>query len=135
MNRIKPAQPSLFEQIGGEVPLRRLIDAFYDLVDTHPDGEALHRLHQQQGLDSAQLRQTQFEFMCGFLGGPRHYAARTGHANLKKIHAQLDIGPAEVQSWLRCMVHAIEATDIPMDIAPRLMETFMRAAEALRNRD
>jgi len=40
-----------------------------------------------------------------------------------------------VQSWLRCMVHAIEATDVPMEVAPRLMQTFMRAAEVLRNRD
>jgi len=135
MNSVTPRQPSLFRQLGGETPLRRLVNTFYDIVDTHPDGEALHRLHLEQGLDGAHLRQVQFEFMCGFLGGPRHYTERTGHANLRRIHEHLAIGPAEVQSWLRCMVHAIEATDVPMEVAPRLMQTFMRAAEVLRNRD
>jgi hemoglobin len=123
----------MFLQIGGEEALRRLVDAFYDIVETHPDGVPVHALH-MQGSDIAHLRQAQFEFLCGFLGGPRRYAERTGHANLRRVHAQVAISDAEVLSWLRCMVHAIEAADIPMEVAPQLMEQFMRAAEALKNR-
>ena len=62
---IKPA--SMFQQIGGEEPLRRLVNAFYDIVETHPDGEPVHKLH-LEGFGVAHLREAQFEFLCGFLG-------------------------------------------------------------------
>lgn len=123
----------MFVQIGGEDALRRLVNAFYDIVETHPDGAALHALH-MHGSDIAHLRQAQFEFLCGFLGGPRYYAERTGHANLHRMHAHVAISDADVLSWLRCMVHAIEATAIPLDVAPQLMQQFMRAAQVLKNR-
>lgn len=134
MNAPSMKPPSMFQQIGGEEPLRRLVNAFYDIVETHPDGEPVHKLH-QEGFGVAHLREAQFEFLCGFLGGPRYYAERMGHSNLRQMHAHVAIGQAEVVSWLRCMVHAIEATDIPTDVGVRLMQHFTRAAEALKNRD
>ena len=125
------AHPTL--QIGGEAPLRRQVDAFCDIVETHHDGAPVHALH-MQCFGAAHLRQAQFEFLCGFLGGPRHYAECMGHANLRRMHAHVAISDAKVLSWLRCIVHAIEATDIPMKVAPQLMQHFIRAAEALKNR-
>lgn len=123
----------MFEQLGGEEPLRRLVNSFYEIVEAHPDGEPVHRLH-QQGFGVAHLRQAQFEYLCGFLGGPRYYVERMGHSNLREMHAHLAIGPAEVTSWLRCMAHAVEATRIESDLGARLMQYLTRAAEALRNR-
>ncbi|WP_026224731.1 group II truncated hemoglobin [Methyloversatilis thermotolerans] len=133
MNAPTPRPPSLFDQIGGEEPLRRLVNAFYDISETHPDGAALHRLH-LTGFGIEHLRQAQFEFLCGFLGGPRYYLERMGHANLRQMHAHLAIGEEEATSWLRCMVHAIERVDLPRDVGARLMQHFMRATEALKNR-
>jgi hemoglobin len=119
---------------GGEDALRQLVDASYDIVETHHDGAPAHALHMQY-FGAAHLRQAQFEFLCGFLGGPRHYAECMGHANLRRMHAHVAISDAEVLSWLRCIVHAIEATDIPMKVGPQLMQLFMRAAQALKNRE
>ncbi|WP_306477307.1 group II truncated hemoglobin [Methyloversatilis sp.] len=133
MNSGATRPPSMFQQIGGEAPLRRLVNAFYDIVETHPDGAPVHALH-QHGFGVAHLREAQFEFLCGFLGGPRYYAERMGHSNLRQMHAHVAIGQEEVVSWLRCMVHAIEETGIPMDVAPKLMQHLSRAAEALKNR-
>lgn len=133
MNTPAPRAASMFEQIGGEEPLRRLVNAFYDIVETHPDGAPVHRLH-REGFGVAHLREAQFEFLCGFLGGPRYYAERMGHSNLRQMHAHVAIGQDEVLSWLRCMVRAIETSGIPMDVAPGLMQHFIRAAEALKNR-
>jgi hemoglobin len=124
----------MYEQMGGEEPLRRLVDHFYDIVETHPDGEPVHRLH-LQGFGVAHLRQAQFEFLSGFLGGPRYYVERMGHSNVRQMHAHLAIGPAEVRSWLRCMARAVEKAGIPADAGARLMQHFTRVAEALRNRD
>ena len=126
--------PVLFEQIGGEAPLRRMVESFYDIVESHPDGEPVHVLH-LQGFGVSHLRQAQFEYLCGFLGGPRYYAEHRGHMSLKEMHAHLAIGPAEVRSWLRCMELAMEAAEIPAEPGRRLMQHFTRAAESLRNRD
>lgn len=132
---IAPSRPPvMFEQIGGEEPLRRMVDRFYDIVERHPDGEPVHVLH-LQGFGVSHLRQAQFEYLCGFLGGPRYYAEHRGHVSLKEMHAHLAIGPAEVRSWLRCMEHAIEAAEIPQEVGQRLMQHFTRAAQSLRNRD
>lgn len=125
--------PILYEQIGGEEALRRMVDHFYDIVESHPDGEPVHRLH-LQGFGVAHLRQAQFEFLSGFLGGPRYYVERMGHSDVRQMHAHLAIGPAEVRSWLRCMAHAIERTGLPADAGARLMAHFTRVTEALRNR-
>ena len=126
--------PVMYEQIGGEEPLRRMVDHFYDIVESHPDGEPVHRLH-MHGFGIAHLRQAQFEFLSGFLGGPRYYVERMGHSNVRQMHAHLAIGSAEVRSWLRCMAHAIEKAGIAADAGSRMMEHFTRVAEALRNRD
>jgi hemoglobin len=134
MNSALARAPVMYEQIGGEEPLRRLVDHFYDIVETHPDGEPVHRLH-LQGFGVAHLRQAQFDFLSGFLGGPRYYVERMGHSNVRQMHAHLAIGPAEVRSWLRCMAHAVEKAGIPADVGSRLMQHFTRVAEALRNRD
>jgi len=134
MNSALARAPVMYEQIGGEEPLRRLVDHFYDIVETHPDGEPVHRLH-LQGFGVAHLRQAQFDFLSGFLGGPRYYVERMGHSNVRQMHAHLAIGRAEVRSWLRCMAHAVEKAGIPADVGSRLMQHFTRVAEALRNRD
>lgn len=123
----------LYEQIGGEEPLRRMVEHFYDIVESHPDGEPVHRLH-LQGFGVAHLRQAQFEFLSVFLGGPRYYVERMGHANVREMHAHLAIGPAEVRSWLRCMAQAIEKAGIPAEPGARMLAHFTRVAEALRNR-
>ena len=134
MSSVLSRAPVMYEQIGGEEPLRRLVDHFYDIVESHPDGLPVHRLH-LQGFGVAHLRQAQFEFMSGFLGGPRYYVERMGHSNVREMHAHLAIGPDEVRSWLRCMAHAVEKTGIPADVGSRLMQHLTRVAEALRNRD
>lgn len=134
MNSALTRAPLVYEQIGGEEPLRRMVEHFYDIVESHPDGEPVHRLH-LQGFGVAHLRQAQFEFLSGFLGGPRYYVERMGHSNVRQMHAHLAIGPAEVRSWLRCMALAVEKAGIPADAGSRLMEHLTRVAEALRSRD
>ena len=66
MNSGATRPPSMFQQIGGEEPLRRLVNAFYDIVETHPDGEPVHKLH-QEGFGVAHLREAQFEFLAAYL--------------------------------------------------------------------
>lgn len=86
-------------QIGGEAQLRRVVDRFYDIMESDPAVHALHRLHfRGHGLNHT--RQAQFEFLCGFLGGRAYYKERFGHMNLREIHAHVPIREDDVKLWL-----------------------------------
>lgn len=122
---------SYYAQLGGEQSVRQLVDTFYDIVETVPEGLPLMELH-EGGNGMAHVRQAQFEFLSGFLGGPQLYYEHYHHANVKRMHAHFEIGLAERDAWLLCMDTALEQTGTPDDLRQRLMDAFNRVAEALR---
>lgn len=127
----KPAQ-TVHQILGGETALARLVEQFYDIIETDPEGAIIHALH-LKGFGLAHVRQAQFEFLSGFFGGPQYYLERMGHANLRTLHAHIKIGQAEIEAWLTCMRKAIAILDYDADVAATLMQHFTRSAQALRN--
>ncbi|MEM5328005.1 group II truncated hemoglobin [Paraburkholderia sp. JHI2823] len=123
---------SVHQMLGGEAALARLVQSFYDIIETDPDGADIHALH-LKGFGLAHVRQAQFEFLSGFFGGPQYYLERMGHANLRSMHAHIEIGPARVEAWLNCMKKAIAALGYDAEIEAVLMQHFARVAQALRN--
>lgn len=120
-----------YDRIGGEAGVRLLVETFYDLVETEPEGEPLRAMH-NEGNGIAHAREAQFMFLSGFLGGPQLYVEQFRHSNVKQMHAHLSVGDIEAQSWLSCMEKALKkATD--EDTAAALMVTFSRVAQALKN--
>ena len=90
---------TLIDRIGGEDGLRRLINRFYDLMETLPEARDLHRLHfRGHGLDHT--REAQVEFMSGFMGGRAYYRERHGHMDLREIHAHVPIRVPDAETWL-----------------------------------
>ncbi len=61
-----------YERIGGETGVRRLVETFYDLVESEPEGAPLRIMH-NQGNGLAHAREAQFMFLSGFLGWPQLY--------------------------------------------------------------
>ena len=59
-----------YDRIGGADGVRQLVKAFYDLVETEPEGAPLRVMH-NQGNGLAHAREAQFMFLSGFLGGPQ----------------------------------------------------------------
>jgi hemoglobin len=129
-----PKGKTLYEQIG-EDRLRELVKTFYDLVETDPnEGAIIHALH-LKGLGINHLRAAQLEFLTGFFGGPKFYVERTGHSDIRQIHAHVEIGYKERDAWLVCMDKAIDQVGFEPELKERLMLTFTRAAEMSRNQD
>lgn len=125
---------SLYEQIGKD-RLQALVKTFYDLVETDPnEGAIIHALH-LKGHGINHLRSAQLEFLSGFFGGPKYYIERTGHSDVRKIHAHVEIGYAERDAWLACMHKAIDQVEFEPELKTRVMSIFNRAAEMSRNRD
>ncbi len=125
---------SLFTRLGGEEGVRALVETFYDIIEQDVAARPLHELH-LQGAGVANSRAEQFNYLCGFFGGPQHYVMRHGHARLREIHEHVPIGPEMRDMWLDCMVKAIDQRGIEPELAAQLMRHFKVAAEASRNRD
>ena len=126
------AGQSPYERLGGEAGVRNLVKVFYDLVESRPEGEPLRVMH-NEGNGLGHVRDTQFMFLSGFLGGPQLYVEQFRHANVRQMHAHLAIGEVEAKSWLACMDMALQLT-ADEDTHRLLMAHFTRVANALRNK-
>jgi len=128
MNDAAAATP--FEQLGGEAGVRALVDRFYDLMDLQPACAALRRLHPST-LEGS--RDKLFWFLCGWLGGPNHYADRVGPPMLRARHLPYAIGIAERDQWMACMVRALADNEVDRALADRLANSFFGTADWLVN--
>jgi hemoglobin len=124
-------KPTPYEQIGGKAGLRRLIDRFYDLMDTVPEYYGIRKLHPQ---DLAGSRDKLFMFLSGWLGGPGLYVEKYGHPMLRARHLPFAIGIAERDAWLACMLQAMEDVGIEPTLREALLKAFFGTADWMRNR-
>ena len=124
---------SVYDEIGGAPVLRRVVDRFYDLVETDPRGRVILNQH-LRGHGIAHVRAEQFAFMSGFLGGPRLYAEAHGHMDLRQLHDHLPIRPQEAEDWLALMDQAIAEAGLPGGAIERARPALRRAALMLVNR-
>lgn len=123
---------SALEQLGGEEQLRILVERFYDRMETDPAAHPLHRLHfRGHGLNH--IRQAQFEFLSGFLGGRSYYRERLGHMDLREIHAHVPIREADAELWLDTFDAALDDCGMKGPVVDKMRATLRRAALMLVN--
>lgn len=125
------SEPTPFEGLGGEAPVRALVDRFYDLMDLEPGYAELRATHGST-LDDA--RDKLFWFLCGWLGGPGHYQERFGHPRLRARHLPFAIGVKERDQWVACMDQAMGECAAPEALRQRLRESFFKTADWMRNK-
>jgi len=109
-----------YEAAGRDVGIARLVDAFYDHMDTLDQARIIRAMHAPSlALSRAKLK----AFLCAWLGGPNEYRERFGPISIPGAHARFTIDEAERDAWLECMRRAVE--DQPWEPAFKLY--FMRA--------
>ena len=97
----------MIDVVGGEDALLKLVNDFYDLIETVPEGENIKKLHLRgHGFDH--VRDEQFNFLSGFLGGRRYFEEKHGHMNVKLIHEHVPISKEDAENWLTCMDMALQ---------------------------
>jgi hemoglobin len=119
-----------FELIGGEPGVRKLMDRFYDLMDTDQAYAGIRSLHPP---DLSATRDKLFWFMCGWLGGPQHYTERFGHPMLRARHLPFAIGIAERDQWMGCMKRAMDESAADPAFKAHLAAALMKTADWMRN--
>lgn len=123
---------SALEDLGGEERLRALVETFYDLVETLPEGSNLRRLHGRgHGIDHARIEQ--FNFLSGFLGGRRYYMEKHGHMDVKLMHAHVPIRQSDADNWMVCMNKALDDEGHTGPHIDKLRAVFTRIATILVN--
>jgi hemoglobin len=121
-----------YDQIGGEAPVRALVERFYDAMDEHePELAALHQL--DNGKVSRASRDRFALFLIGWLGGPQEYMRLHGHPRLRMRHAHVPVSLAMRDAWLRSMQRAFEHPSIAADVRAFLTAKFSDLANFLRN--
>lgn len=121
-----------YEKIGGEETIRRLVDRFYDLMDEDPDYYAIRKLHPQ---DLQGARDKLFMFLSGWTGGPQLYMEKFGHPRLRQRHMPFEIGEAERDQWMGCMMRAMDDVGVDDKLRQELTAAFWKTADFMRNKE
>lgn len=123
---------SIYEFLGGESGVRKLVDRFYDLVDTSPEATQIRSLLPK---NLERPREKLFMFLSGWSGGPQLYIEKYGHPRLRMRHMSFSIGEVERDQWVWCMHKALDGMDLLPQVREYLKGHFSDAADFLRNKE
>lgn len=101
-----PASP--FELLGGRDAIARLVDRFYDLMDSDPAYAALRAMH---AADLSPMRESLTGFLVAWSGGPRDWFEQRPGACVMSLHAKLPgITRKTADQWVGAMSRALDET-------------------------
>jgi hemoglobin len=124
---------SLYEHLGGEAGVRKLVDRFYDLMDQLPECQGIRRMHPD---DLSTSREKLFEFLSGWTGGPQLFVQKRGHPMLRRRHFPFPIGESERDQWMTCMLGALgDHPGLDPTARDQLATALARLADHMRNRE
>jgi hemoglobin len=126
-----PQPISPFDYLGGQPAVDRLVDLFYDRMDSLPEARGIRALHAQ---DLGEIRLVLKKYLGEWLGGPKHYSEERGHPRLRARHLPFPIGDAERDAWLLCMNGALDEVAPPGAQREQLREAIAKLADWMRNR-
>jgi hemoglobin len=116
--------------MGGSEGIRRLVDRFYDLVDSAPEAATIRKLH------AASLKQSREKlhlYLSMWTGGPQTYVEQHGHPRLRARHLPFTISSRERDEWLWCMDRALNEHEMPDDLREDLRGKLHGLADHMRN--
>jgi len=120
-----------FVLIGGQGTVDRLVDRFYDLMDTLPEARVIRALHPQ---DLGTIRVVLKKYLAEWLGGPAAYSQERGHPRLRARHLPFSIGDEERDAWMLCMRQAMQEVVADEDVREAILDKLSQLADWMRNR-
>jgi hemoglobin len=126
----RSAGENFYDKVGGDDGVKKLVDKFYDLMDTLPEAKELRALHPASLVES---RVKLYEFLSGWLGGPNLYIEKRGHPRLRARHMPFRIDDEAVSQWMMCMGKALDEIVPDQDVAAKLKGGLGPLAAHMRN--
>jgi hemoglobin len=119
---------SLYDEIGGQETIDKLVNAFYPRVYDDP---ALAPLFIG---DMEEIKRKQRMFLPQFLGGPALYSMEFGPPAMRHRHMPFEVTPKRAQAWLRCMWEAFEEIGLDQNPAgPAFYDRLRQVAAIMVN--
>lgn len=123
-------QDSLYNRIGGGTGVRQLVTRFYDHMDSLSDATEIRAMHQSDLSDS---REKLYQYFTGWFGGPPLFVERYGHPRLRARHNHVQIGTADRDAWLKCLLAALDEMNLDKSLYKELLEKIVPMADHMRN--
>jgi len=121
---------SMFERIGGAVTIDRLVESFYQRMESRPEAKIIRAMHPS---DLGSTKQVLKRYLSEWMGGPKLYSPEKGHPRLRQRHLGFSIGNAERDAWLSCMRGALEETVADAAARAELDLALSKLADWMRN--
>jgi hemoglobin len=125
-----PVASNLYDELGGEVGVRSLVDRFYDAMDKLPIAQPIRAMH-ATNLDGS--RDKLFWFLSGWLGGPPLFVEKRGHPRLRARHLPFAIDDAARDQWMFCMRQAMVTATLSDNSRARLDAALFQLADHMKN--
>jgi hemoglobin len=134
VEEVGSSKNTFFELLGGEVHgienVRKLVETFYDIMDSDAKAKSLRAMHQP---DLTEAREKLFMFLTGWTGGPQLYIERYGHPMLRRRHLPFAIDESARDQWMYCMIKAMHQLGFEDQLMAKLAEQLHGVADFMRN--
>ena len=120
---------TMFERIGGPVTIDRLVEAFYDRVDTLPEAATIRAMH---GPDLARHEASSSGISASGPAGRSSIPSRRATRGCAS-GTWIRIGNAERDAWLLCMRGALEQSIADEAARQELYDAMAKLADWMRN--
>jgi hemoglobin len=125
------ANISIYERVGGEAAVERLVEAFYDNMDALPQAADVREMH---GPVLTEIRKVFKNYLTEWTGGPALYSPVKGHPRLRQRHFPFPIDTAARDAWMACMTKALDDTLGDTPARRELEGNIGRLADWMRNK-
>lgn len=122
---------SIYERIGGQAAVDRLVEAFYDHMDALPQAAEVREMH---GPELTEIRKVFRNYLTEWTGGPALYSPVKGHPRLRQRHLPFPIDDAARDAWMACMTRALDHTLGDTPARRELEGNIARLADWMRNK-
>ena len=124
-----PPPETPYERLGGAATFHRIVERFYDLMESDPAYAGVRALHAE---DLAPMRRSLARFLMGWAGGPRDWFEANPGRCMMSVHKPYAIDRDLAAQWADAMKRAIAETDSDDDaVAAQLSAIVERMALGL----
>lgn len=125
---MKPDEKTIYERIGGELTVFRLVDIFYNKV---AQDDSLRAIFPE---DLSTGKYWQFLFLTQYWGGEPRYSDLRGHPRLRMRHMPFTITPILRDKWVQYMLEALDEVGIAEPERTVMRDYFANGATFMINR-
>ncbi|MBD2844339.1 globin [Paenibacillus sp. IB182496] len=120
---------TIYEAIGGEAAIARIVEAFYPKVQADP------LLGPLFPADVTPVMEKQALFLTQFFGGPTRYSDAYGHPMMRARHLPFPITRAHADAWLACMRRSLAEAELAPELQELVLERLSGPAYHFINTD